>query len=295
MTMPAGGTDYVLITAARNEEAYVAGAIESVACQTIPPRRWVICLNSCSDRTEEIVRERLDSTPFISVLNIEGRRERSFANKVTAIARGFQEVDPLSFSLVGVLDADITFESRFYERLIVKFADNPRLGIAAGTHIECLRSGAKRILRQPRDLAVCGAQFFRRECFEEIGGYRPVNWGGEDTLAAVMAQMKGWQTITYDDIEYFHHREMGTEGLSTVLGKYRDGVRDQKLGVPVTYAALKFLKRLPERPAGIGALARLVGFCAAFFLPDDPGIPAECRAFLRKEKLGRLRGFCSRK
>ncbi len=40
--MSAANNDYVLVTAAYNEERYIAKTIESVINQTIPPKRWVI-------------------------------------------------------------------------------------------------------------------------------------------------------------------------------------------------------------------------------------------------------------
>jgi len=48
---------YVLITAARNEEAYIEKTIKSVISQTILPKKWVIVSDGSTDRTDEIVRK----------------------------------------------------------------------------------------------------------------------------------------------------------------------------------------------------------------------------------------------
>ena len=47
---------YALLTAAYNEEAFIARTIEAVAAQTLPPARWIIASDGSTDRTDEIVR-----------------------------------------------------------------------------------------------------------------------------------------------------------------------------------------------------------------------------------------------
>ena len=46
---------YVLITPARNEEAFIEKTIESVIHQTVLPVKWVIVDDGSTDRTAEIV------------------------------------------------------------------------------------------------------------------------------------------------------------------------------------------------------------------------------------------------
>ena len=55
-------------------------------------------------------------------------------------------------------------------------------------------------------------QLFRRECFEEIGGYVPIKGGGIDWVAVTTARMKGWKTRSFDERVFHHHRKMGTAG-----------------------------------------------------------------------------------
>ena len=42
---------YVLITPARDEEAYIGRTLESVVNQTVPPTRWVIVDDGSVDHT----------------------------------------------------------------------------------------------------------------------------------------------------------------------------------------------------------------------------------------------------
>ena len=54
---------YVLITPARNEEAFIEQTIRSVISQTVPPRKWVIVSDGSTDRTDDIVKEYLPGLP----------------------------------------------------------------------------------------------------------------------------------------------------------------------------------------------------------------------------------------
>jgi glycosyltransferase involved in cell wall biosynthesis len=281
--------DYVLITAARNEQAHLRATVDAVSRQTVRPLRWVICVNDSTDRTLELARQHSLSAPYVVPLNVCLGGPRSFGNKALAVARAFAEIEHLSFAFVGILDADHSFGPRYYEVLLSKFLEFPDLGIATGTHIEVLSDGTSRVLRQPHNIAVCGMQMFRRECFSDIGGFRTLKWGGIDTLAGVMARQRGWTTQTFDEVEYHHLRQMGTEGVSTVLlTRIRYGIRDEKLGMHPAYVMLKFLKWLGERPYVLGSFAWLAGFLCALFLPRDDNVPSSCQSLLREEQLRRL-------
>ena len=81
---------YVLITAARNEEAFIGKTLESVVRQTICPERWVIVDDGSSDRTADIVASYAKHTSWIDLLGLPQRRERHFAGKVHAFNAGLE-------------------------------------------------------------------------------------------------------------------------------------------------------------------------------------------------------------
>ena len=55
---------YVLITSARNEEAYIEKTIKSVISQTILPKKWVMVSDGSTDRTEEIIQTKIGKMPL---------------------------------------------------------------------------------------------------------------------------------------------------------------------------------------------------------------------------------------
>jgi glycosyltransferase involved in cell wall biosynthesis len=68
-------SNYVLITAARNEEKYIEATIESVLSQTILPKRWVIVSDGSTDRTDEIVLRYSAQHDFIKFIRREAKDE----------------------------------------------------------------------------------------------------------------------------------------------------------------------------------------------------------------------------
>src|SRR2546426_5931331 len=121
---------YVLITAARNEERYVRRTLDSMAAQTHPPVRWVIVSDASTDRTDEIVNEYRQHCDWIDLIRMPEHRDRSFAAKVHCVNAGFEHIKHLRFDVVGSLDADISFAPDYFEFLLGRFAESPRLGVA---------------------------------------------------------------------------------------------------------------------------------------------------------------------
>jgi glycosyltransferase involved in cell wall biosynthesis len=64
---------YVLVTAARNEEAFIDKAIESIVSRTILPRAWMIVSDGSTDGTDEIVRRYAGSNGFIRLIRLSSR------------------------------------------------------------------------------------------------------------------------------------------------------------------------------------------------------------------------------
>jgi cellulose synthase/poly-beta-1,6-N-acetylglucosamine synthase-like glycosyltransferase len=186
---------YVLITPARNEAKSIELTLRSVVSQTVLPLKWVIVSDGSSDATDDIVRGYAADHPWIELVRMPERKERNFAGKVLAFNSGYVRVADLPYQIIGNLDADVSFDQDYYAFLLARFQENPELGVAGTPFIE----GAAQYDYRFADIAhVSGqCQLFRRECFEEIGGYIPRKIGGIDLVAVISARMKGWQTRSF--------------------------------------------------------------------------------------------------
>src|SRR5208282_429225 len=98
--------------------------------------------------------------------------DRSFAGKVHAFNAGFERVRSLDYDVIGNLDSDLSFDPDYLEFLIQKFSEFPELGVAGTPFIENGYDSAKDSFEGENHVAG-GCQLFRRQCWEEVGGYVP--------------------------------------------------------------------------------------------------------------------------
>lgn len=291
---------YVLITPARNEEAFIGGTIESVIAQSIRPLRWVIVSDGSIDRTDDIVRSYAQSHPWIELLRMPEHRDRQFAAKANAFNAGFARIKELGFDLIGNLDADITFQSDYFEFLLSRFAAIPNLGVAGTPFIEdASRADAHTYAHDAANLDhVSGAcQLFRRECFEAVGGYVPIKGGAIDWIAVTTARMKGWKTRTFLDRVCFHHRKIGTGtgNSSTLAARFHYGRKAYYVGGHPLWEILRGLFQMRARPRVVGGAWFIAGYLWAAIIRLHRPVSAELMAFHRKEQMARLRNVFARR
>jgi len=279
---------YVLITPARNEAAYIEKTIKSVIAQTVLPEKWVIVSDGSTDRTDDIIKRYEENYSFIQLLLIERCSSRNFGSKVYAIRAGLERLNGVEYDFIGNLDADVSFESSYYERVLAKFQQSPKLGIAGGVLFE--PCGGNWIQQNVSlSWSVSGPiQMFQRQCYEDIGGYLPLRKGGVDAMAEVMARMRGWEVRTFPEISVLHHRRTGTEKGHIVFARFRQGIMEYSHGSHPLFEIGKCMSRIGEKPYVFGSLFRLSGYCWACLRRDQRDVPDDVVTFLRHEQIKRL-------
>ena len=251
--------NYVIITPARNEEAYIEKTIQSVISQTILPRKWVIVSDGSTDRTDEIVNQYVKDFTFIELLRAGGDQDHNFGSKVNAFNAGYETLGDVQYDYIGNLDADVSFDKNYFERIIEKFEKNNNLGIGGGIILELVNG--KYITQNISLNSVAGAvQLFRRTSFEAIDGYLPLEYGGIDAAAEILARAKGWQVQTFPELEVLHHRRVITGQGGIMKLKFRHGINHYLLGYSPLFEITRCLWRITERPFFVGHLLILCGF-----------------------------------
>jgi len=282
---------YVLITAAHNEEAYIEKPLHAVVNQSVKPLQWIIVNDRSTDGTGELIKQYQARYEFIKLLTLTGDNSRNFGAQVHAINKGYELARQFDFEFIGNLDADISFGTYYFEKLLSVFSHNPTLGLAGGTVCEEVEGVFRpRKTNNPRSVPHA-VQFFRRSCFDGIGGYKPLKYGGPDWYAEVMARMKGWDVQAVPELEVFHHRPtLGAEGM--LRGCIRQGMMDYSLGSHPLFEIVKCARRMQERP--LLGLTRLLSFFWATCTAPEREASDEFKEYLRKEQWGRLKNMLRR-
>lgn len=280
---------YVLITPARNEARFIELTIKSVVEQTVRPLRWVIVSDGSTDGTEDIVNKYIADHSWIELIRMPERRERDFAGKVRAFNAGYARMQDLNYDVIGNLDADVEFEEDYFDFLLRRFAENPHLGVA-GTPF---REGSFQYDYRFTSIEhVSGqVQMFRRQCFEDVGGYVPRKIGGIDHVAVITARMRGWQTRSFLEKTYVHHRQMGTATQSTLIVPFQVGRADYILGSHPFWQLCRCIYQMTRPPIVLNGILRLAGFTWAMLTGLERQVPLDLLRFRRKEQMRRLRNF----
>jgi glycosyltransferase involved in cell wall biosynthesis len=278
---------YVLITPARNEEAYIDKTLRSVVNQTVIPDRWIIVDDASTDSTAQLVENYVRKYRWIELVRRTQRTERSFSRKVDAFNAGLQKLGSREFEVIGNLDADLSFDPEYLEFLINKFAEDPKLGVAGTPFVENGYDSARDSFEGENHVAG-GCQLFRRQCFEEIGGYIGNPAGGVDWIAVTTARMKGWKTCSFPEKRFHHYRSLGTAERGIVASLFSYGEKDYYLGGSPVWQVFRVCYRGAKRPFLIGGLALLAGYCWAALRRTKRPISPELMRFHRREQMNKL-------
>jgi len=278
---------YIIIAPVRNEEKNLRETIESVASQTIRPARWILVNDGSTDRTPQIAEEAARSHDWISVVH---RKDRGFRRQgggvVETFYDGFKLVGDEPWDFLVKLDGDLSFAPDYFEKCLAKFEEDPKLGIGGGTI--CVPDGNRLRVESKGDPAfhVRGAtKIYRRACWDAIGGLlREAGW---DTLDEVKANMLGWRTFTFPDLQLVHHRETGGAD-----GTWKNWVKNGRANYVVGYHPLfmlaKCARRLLEKPYLIVGVGLLYGYVTGYLFRAPCNREPDVIRYLRQQQLRRL-------
>lgn len=279
-----------LITPAWNEAALITETIKAVVAQTVRPAKWVIVSDGSTDGTDDIVKQYAAQHGWIELVQMPQRAERHFAGKVNAFKAGQARLQNVQYDVIGNLDADITFETDYLEFLLGKFLADPKLGVAGTPFREGNYQYDYRFTSSDHVSGAC--QLFRRECFEQIGGYVPIKIGGVDLVAVITARMKGWQTHTFTEKICMHHRKIGTAAMRNNLRvAFKGGRGDYMLGGHPVWEFFRCIYQMTKSPVVLGGALRFAGFSWAMLRRTEKAVSPELAKFRGKEQMHRLKKF----
>jgi glycosyltransferase involved in cell wall biosynthesis len=241
-----------VITAARDEAHNLVRLADCLTAQTCLPRVWVIVENGSTDNTLEVATELSTQHDWVRPISVTGQ---STPTRGGPIARAFEagletlEEHP---DVVVIVDADVSMNEEYFERLMEKFAADPSIGMASGSRFE-FENGAWRRHNPAGSTTVEGqCRAYRWSCLADV---LPLDdYMGWDGIDAVKAHLRGWSTRTFPDFAYRHHRVMGARDGTRAKAWASEGRAAYYMGYRPYYLVLRALLHARTEPASVGLI-----------------------------------------
>lgn len=217
---------------AHNEEKYIAHCLESLARQDFPGElEIIVCLNLCTDKTEEIVRDYAKTSPWPVTIVSEIRKGVGWARQAACCAA--------SGEIIASADADAIYPRDWAARIVRAFAEDPELVVLYGPVrlqgfgafwklVHPILNDAITHLGRPFGWHnVIGSNFaMRREAFLAVGGFNTAFKALEDH--EIVRRLRRLGRVRYDAhlVAYASARRYNRLGVWKTIRFYgRNAVR----------------------------------------------------------------------
>ncbi|MCB0399049.1 MAG: glycosyltransferase family 2 protein [Winogradskyella sp.] len=199
--------NFYIVIPAHNEEAFISKTLESLAKQTLLPKKLVVVNDNSTDKTEAIVDGFSKMYPWISqVISKSSDQHLPGSKIINAFYKGFETLDD-NYDVICKFDADLIFPDDYLETLANHYSKNPKLGMASGfCYIEKDNQWILENLTN-KDHIRGALKAYRKTCFNQIGQLKPsMGW---DTVDELLAKFHGWDIITDESLHVKHLKPTG--------------------------------------------------------------------------------------
>ena len=258
---------YLVISPCRNEAEFMLSTLESVVSQSVPPTKWIIVDDGSTDATPEILQSYAEKYHYIQIVTRQNRGHRSVGpGVIEAFYAGLEQANLDDYQFVCKLDLDLELPDRYFELMIRRMKDTPRLGTCSGkAYFRCKSTGGLLPEECGDESSIGAAKFYRVSCFKQIGGFvRQVMWDGIDSHRC---RLLGWISLSWDelDVRFVHLRPMGSSEKGILTGRMRHGFGQYYMGTGLVYILASMVYRLNKKPYVVGALAMFWGYVKSAF------------------------------
>jgi glycosyltransferase involved in cell wall biosynthesis len=245
----------------RNEEKWIEKTIHSVINQSIIPAEWIIVNDGSTDQSECIVSRYSKNYDWIKLINLNTSQEKRSGGQriVRAFYHGLNTISVIDYDYIVKLDADISFNNKYFSRIFDEFNYNKNLGVCGGVIYNRTHNGSF-VKEKSAPYHVRGAfKCYRRKCFQDIGGFKEIwNWDGIDIMETLFL---GWESKQIDE-KVYHYRKT-TSSYNLFHHSFKSGYEYYRTGSTLLLMIIRSLVRLHRRPIILRAMLLFTGYLVA--------------------------------
>ncbi len=210
---------FLIIIPTHNEEQNIAFCLRSLADQSYKDFKIVVVNDGSTDKTQQIVENFIQlQNSNVELQTLPKSEHQPGAKVVRTFNKGLENQDLEKFDVICKFDADIIFPENYLEEINKIYEKNPKAGMVSGLvkikkniFENALAFDFKDEKKQwqfenlsSRNHVRGPIKSYRRECFLEMDGLRPVL--GWDNIDVMLAKMHGFEVITVKNLWVKHLR-----------------------------------------------------------------------------------------
>lgn len=282
--------NFYIIIPAHNEQDCIALTLESIAKQTLVPKKLLVVNDHSSDATADIVSKFAQKHSWMSLVNITSSDAHLPGSKIiNAFHKGLETLDD-DYDVICKFDADLIFPPNYLEQLSSHFTANSQLGMASGfCYIE--KNGDWVLENLTRKDHIRGAlKAYRKDCFIQIGDLKPsMGW---DTVDELLAKFYGWTILTDETLKVKHLKPTGAS--YNKASKYLQGEAMYKMRYGFVITMISALKLAYKKRSFSLFKDYMAGYFKAKNSNTEYLVTEEQGAFIRQLRwngmIGKLKG-----
>lgn len=271
---------YAIITPVYNEEKSLRMLLDSVIDQTLKPIQWIIYDDGSTDNTAAIINEYTGKHPWIKLVQNKAKDKHLAGSNIARIFNNcYRNHVNVDIDFIVKLDADLTFESDYFESIARHFSENEKLAVCGGV---CLiqKNGEWVIETITNKDHVRGAiKAYRKEFIDLVGGLKEID--GWDAVDEMLAKFNGYKVLADLQLKVYHHRP--TDRKTGHLNAHKKTGRGCYLmGFNFWAASISCLKRIKHQPILIGPFVAMWTYIMMFFGKEKRAVTREESRFISK-------------
>src|SRR5258706_11378158 len=271
-----------IVTPVRNEEDTLQNLANCILSQTELPDHWLIVDDGSSDTTTSIIDSLKKQYDWIKSIRLpdRGHYSRGEGSYSTA-AKGFKYIlTSFDVQVLGIFDADISFGKTTIETIRNAFLKSNKLGIYGGEIVELINGKWITPMTLPRDFVRGACKFFRRQCYEDIGGIK--SGKSSNVISNMEALMNGWEVKRDSKLLNKHLRSGGSR--DNYVQRYaKGGTEAAYIGSDSLLTFVRGVRKMfKSKPYFLGGLIFLVTYLNNVFLHRNQYPNSKLLTFIQK-------------